>query len=114
MHEMSLAMSLIEQVERCLAGFSPQARVVRITLEVGRLRAVVPDAMRFSFQVVSEGTAAEGAELVLEDVPVRVRCEACDKEWNLEGILFSCPDCGAPVRTLSGRELVLRSIEVDE
>jgi hydrogenase nickel incorporation protein HypA/HybF len=114
MHEMSLAMNLVTQVDRCLASFGPEARAVRITLEVGRLRAVVPDAMRFCFQVVSEGTAAENAELVLEEVPVRVRCRRCDRDWTVEGLSFLCPDCGDPVETLSGRELTLRSIEVEE
>jgi hydrogenase nickel incorporation protein HypA/HybF len=114
MHEMSLTMSVMQQVERCLVSFGPKARVVRITLEVGRLRAVVPDAIRFCFQVVSEGTAADGADLVLEEIPVRVRCEPCQREWTVEDVQFLCPDCDGPVSTLSGKELLLRSIEVEE
>ena len=114
MHEMSLAMNVMERVERCLADFAPGAKVARITLEVGRLRAVVPEALRFSFQVVSQETPAEGAQLIINEIPVRVRCEPCNTEWNLEQVKFLCPDCDGPVRTLTGKELLLRSIEVEE
>ena len=111
---MSLAMNVMERVDRCLADFGPGARVARITLDVGRLRAVVPEALRFSFQVVSQDTAAEGARLVIHEIPVHVRCEPCDREWDLERVEFLCPGCGGPVRTLTGKELLLRSIEVEE
>lgn len=111
---MSLAMNVMERVERCLADFGPDARVARITLEVGRLRAVVPEALRFNFQVVSQDTPAEDAQLIIEEIPVRVRCEPCDKEWTVERVDFLCPDCAGPVRTLTGKELLLRSIEVEE
>jgi hydrogenase nickel incorporation protein HypA/HybF len=114
MHEMSLAMSVMKRVESCLADFGPEARVVRITLEVGRLRAVVPDAMEFCFRAVSEGTAADDAELVIEEIPVRVRCEPCGTEWTAEEVAFFCPDCDGPVKTLTGKELLLRTIEVEE
>jgi len=107
-------MSIMENVDRCLSSFGPEARAARITLQVGRLRAVVPDAMRFCFQVVSQGTAAQDAELVLEEVPIRVRCDSCDREWTVEGVSFLCPDCDGPCKTLSGKELLLRSIEVEE
>jgi hydrogenase nickel incorporation protein HypA/HybF len=114
MHEMSLAMNVMERVDRCLADFGPGARVARITLEVGRLRAVVPEALRFCFQVVSQETPAEDAQLIIEEIPVRVRCEPCDREWDLERVDFRCPDCRGPVATLTGRELLLRGIEVEE
>ena len=114
MHELSLAMSVMKQVELCLADFGPEARAVRITLEVGRLRAVVPDAMRFCFRAVSEGTGADSAELVIEEIPVRVRCESCGTEWAVQEVAFFCPDCGSSVKTLTGKELLLRTIEVEE
>jgi len=114
MHEISLAMSVMKQVESCLADFGPEARVARITLQVGRLRAVAPDAMQFCFQAVSEGTAAEDADLVIDEIPVRVRCESCDGEWTVEEVLFLCPSCDGPVKILTGEELMLRTIEVEE
>ena len=107
-------MSVMKQVELCLADFGPEARVVRITLEVGRLRAVVPNSMQFCFQAVSDGTGADGAELVIEEIPVRVRCESCDGEWTVEEVSFLCPSCDGPVKILTGEELMLRTIEVEE
>ena len=74
MHEMALARNLIREIEDCLAGLDEEVRVRRVLLQVGRLRAVVPEAMSLCFAVASEGSAAEGAELVIEEIPVRVRC----------------------------------------
>jgi hydrogenase nickel incorporation protein HypA/HybF len=114
MHEMSLAMTLMEQVDRCLSGFEPTARVVRLTLEAGRLRAIVPDAMRFCWEVVSAGTRAEGADLAIVEIPVNMRCDECGAEWSAEEGGFLCQACQRPARMVTGKELVLRSLEVDE
>ena len=57
--------------ERCDGG-----RVVRVVVEVGELAAALPDALRFSFDVASEGTPVEGAALDIISTPgaeLRVR-----------------------------------------
>jgi len=114
MHEMGLACSVVTEVERVLSGFGPNARVVTVTLQVGKLRAVVPEAMTFCFEAASMGTRAQGAMLLIEPIPVRVRCITCDREWEAEALKFFCPDCEGPVQVLSGKELLLRTIEVDD
>jgi len=114
MHEMSLAMSIVDEVERCLGDFGPGARALRVTIEVGRFRAVVPEAMQFCFQAASRGTRAEGAELVIEEIPLVVDCPACDERWTLEDVTFFCPRCDGVVTLVSGKELMLRTIEIDE
>ena len=73
---------------------APHSRLVRVVLDAGRLRAIVPEAMQFCFEVVSEGTRAEGAELVIREVPVRLRCEPCDLEWEPGEVGFLCARCG--------------------
>lgn len=72
MHELGLAMEVVDIVTRRSAG-----KVVRrVVVEVGALAAVFPDALTFSFQLASEGTSAAGAELQiieLEGHELRVR-----------------------------------------
>jgi hydrogenase nickel incorporation protein HypA/HybF len=61
-HELGVAQTIIELVaERCDAG----KRITRVVVEVGKLTAILPDALRFGFDVASEGTPAEGASLEL-------------------------------------------------
>ncbi len=111
---MSLAMSVVDEVERVLTGFGPQAHAVSVTLQVGCLRAVVPEAMEFCFEAAAQGTRAQGARLDIEQVPIVVRCARCGHDWTVEVIEFMCPACEGPVQVLSGKELLLRSIEVDD
>lgn len=59
MHELAVADSLVSMIAETAAG----RRVVKVTLEVGELTCVSVEALSFSFDLVSEGTAAEGAEL---------------------------------------------------
>lgn len=114
MHEMTLAVNLVDEVERCLTDFEAGARVMSVTLEVGGLRAVVPEALSFCFEVASSGSRIDGARLIIEKIPVEVRCECCDSQWVVHELEFLCPTCDGPVKLLSGKELLLRAIEVDD
>jgi hydrogenase nickel incorporation protein HypA/HybF len=113
MHEMSIAQSLVdllrEEMEK--AG----ARKLRsVRLEIGRMSAIVPDALAFGFEVVTADTDMEGAELIMETVPLRGACRACDAEFEIENYAFECPRCGGnEIDTLSGQELAVREITVD-
>jgi hydrogenase nickel incorporation protein HypA/HybF len=114
MHEMTLAVNVVEEVERCLAEFGTDARVMTVTLEVGGLRAVVPEALSFCFEVAGSGTRVDGAHLIIQVIPVEVRCDRCDRQWVVRDVEFLCPTCEGAVKVLSGKELLLRAIEVDD
>jgi hydrogenase nickel incorporation protein HypA/HybF len=59
MHELAIVSGIVDAVTERSGG----DRVVRVVIEVGRLTAVLPDALRFCFEVVAQGTTAEGASL---------------------------------------------------
>lgn len=64
MHELGLAMEVVDIVTRRAAG-----KVVRrVVVEIGQLAAVFPDALAFSFQLASEGTSAAGATLEIVEL----------------------------------------------
>lgn len=115
MHEMSIAMSLIEvateEAER-LGNVSVEALRVRL----GPLSGVVREALLFSYELAVEGTAIAGARLEIEDVPVIVFCQNCQTERHLLNIQhFRCPLCDQPTpNVLHGRELELTALEVTE
>jgi hydrogenase nickel incorporation protein HypA/HybF len=89
------------------------SRIHRLTLRVGRLAGVEPEALAFAFDVVASGTPAAGAEFTIEQVPVTCFCTVCRREFEPDDFVFRCPVCGGLSREVRrGRELELASLEV--
>ena len=96
------------------ARLAGAVRVHEIRLRIGVLSGVVPDALRFAFEALTPGTAAEGAALMIEEVPARFWCAACRREFVSPNLYSECPHCHNPSNELrAGRELELTSMEVD-
>ena len=112
MHELSLSGAIVNTVEKHAAG----RPVSVVSLRVGALRQVVPDTLDFYFGFVSKGTVCEGARLELELIPARLRCAACEREWEIELPIFMCPECGpsGQIEVASGDEFEVETIEVEE
>jgi hydrogenase nickel incorporation protein HypA/HybF len=112
MHELSIALSILEQVEQNPSAQPGGVRAVQV--KVGALAGVDAEALRFAWQIARAGTPLADAELEIEQIPLRVRCPRCDRTRTPEIQAISCPDCaGAEQEILAGRELELTSLEVD-
>jgi len=119
MHELSIAQSLVELVEDELLARQPDAaaalpRVGRITVKVGALSGVVPEALASAFPAAVARSSFGTAKLVIDFRPVVAHCGACDADRELPSPQqLRCPACGAPTpEIIAGRELELVSIEV--
>jgi len=110
MHELSLSGAIVNTVVKHADG----RRVSVVSLRVGALRQVVPDTLEFYFGFVSKDTVCEGARLEQEQVPARLRCAPCGREWDIELPIFMCPGCGGPAEVARGNEFEVESIEVEE
>ncbi len=113
MHEMALTENVVEIVceEARKQGFD-RVRIVR--LRVGDMAAVEPEALRFCFDAVSRGTAAEGAALEIRRAPGEGRCLDCGEAVPREARFADCPACGGRrVQLTSGDELRVEELEVD-
>jgi len=113
MHELSLAQAVVGTVTDAAVA-NGAARVSLVRLRVGMLSGVVCSALEFAFDVAADGTAAEGARLEIEALPVVVHCPACGTDGALAELTrFRCPACGTPTaEVVQGRELEIASIEV--
>ena len=109
MHELALTRSIVGMVGEHAGG----RRVRRVTVEVGRLTCVMPHALRFCFDAVSEGTALEGAALEIVEVEARARCRACGAEYVPETLWQPCACGAADVERLAGEELSVKEYEVE-
>ncbi|MDG3005450.1 hydrogenase maturation nickel metallochaperone HypA/HybF [Paludisphaera mucosa] len=108
MHELGITQEIVEIVIARAGG----ARIARIVLEVGKLSAVLPDAIRFCFDLCSEGTSAEGAVLEILEPPGRVRCRGCAVEFSLDRPFGRCVCGGTDLDWLGGEELSIKAMEL--
>nr|WP_026607812.1 hydrogenase maturation nickel metallochaperone HypA [Methylocapsa acidiphila] len=109
MHEMGITQSIVAIVTEQAAG----RKVTRVTLEIGKLAAIMPDAIRFCFDVVARGGALDGAALDIIEVPGRAHCLDCGGEVALMEIFGRCACGSRRLERLSGEELNIKSMEVE-
>jgi hydrogenase nickel incorporation protein HypA/HybF len=114
MHELSIAQDIIEIVRQHLPeGESRTVRTVKI--RVGDMAGIVSDSLEFCFNVIINTTPMQGAALIIERVPLVIRCNRCLKEHTLDDPDFRCPSCSSTeVKVISGNELQVVEIEVTD
>ncbi|HEY6798523.1 MAG TPA: hydrogenase maturation nickel metallochaperone HypA [Kineosporiaceae bacterium] len=112
MHELSMAHAVVRTVAEAVPG----RRVTCVTLQVGVASGVVPDALRFAWDVAVSGTALDGARLEIASVPLRVTCRECGMTSEMpDAVHVRCAACGGrEVRLDGGRELRIETVEVDD
>jgi hydrogenase nickel incorporation protein HypA/HybF len=115
MHELSIALSLVELASE-EAAKRGQVRVTALHLKLGALSGVVKEALLFSYDIACQGTPLVGSQLVIEDVPAVVYCQGCQAEHQLESIQrFACPVCGKLTADLrQGKELEVVALEIED
>ncbi|MCU0645720.1 MAG: hydrogenase maturation nickel metallochaperone HypA [bacterium] len=111
MHELSIVQNIIGIIQSELSKHNI-TRVKSISLRIGRMRQVVPDALFFAFECLSKDTPLEGAEVKIEDIPIKGRCRNCHHEFILENWQENCASCGEnQMDIISGKELEIAEFE---
>lgn len=108
MHELAITQSLLETV----LGRTGERSVTAVRLRIGQLSGVLPDAMRFCFELVSEGTRLAGAKLQIDEPQGQGWCRSCQQDFAIPDSIPLCPCGSADVKITSGRELMVTSVEV--
>jgi hydrogenase nickel incorporation protein HypA/HybF len=113
MHEVSLMAEAVRlAVETARA--SGRGRITGLKLRVGTLSGAVPEAMRFAFDVVCQGTLAEGAWLEIESIPAVCWCATCQTEFVCQDGFNECPRCHDLSGDLRrGRDLEIAAVELE-
>jgi hydrogenase nickel incorporation protein HypA/HybF len=107
-HELSITESVIAAVTERLSD----ERIEAVTLEVGRLSGVVPDSIRFCFDLCTEGTSLAGARLDIIDIAGRARCRSCGSEFDMADQTPLCACGSADLQILAGEELRIANVTV--
>ncbi len=116
MHELSVTQEIVKTVEQAVDNAGRGLRVKSIRIILGRLTGVIPEYIRFYYEMLTEDKPGlAGAEVNIEIQPIVMRCGACGNEYESPDGVNECPECGdAKGNLISGRELLIDSIEVEE
>jgi hydrogenase nickel incorporation protein HypA/HybF len=107
MHELSIADAIVETCVEHADG----ERVLRVRVEVGQLIALLPDSLRYCFEICARGTVVEGAELEVIELPGQGVCSGCGETIALPTSTGRCR-CGGRLRIVAGEELRVKNMEI--
>ncbi len=108
MHELGITRNVVAICSERAQGLA----VRRVRLEIGALSAVLPDAVRFCFDICSSGTLLEGAVLEIVEVPGGALCRDCGAAVPLRALYGRCGCGSADLLVVSGEELNIKEMEV--
>jgi hydrogenase nickel incorporation protein HypA/HybF len=110
MHELGITQNIVAIVTEHAKG----AKVQRVSLEIGKLSAIMPDAIRFCFDICTQNTVLAGATLEILEIPGLAKCRQCGAEIVLDKPFGIC-NCGSvQLDLITGEELKIKEIEIEE
>jgi hydrogenase nickel incorporation protein HypA/HybF len=114
MHELSIAMSIVEMAQEEVERQGVDVSAIHIDL--GSLTGIVKEALLFSYEVACEGTILEGSRLVIREIPIEVYCNSCQGRRTLHSPQwFYCTVCGTPTPDIiHGKELAITALEIGD
>lgn len=115
MHELPITQGILDTALAAARQADAQ-RILAIDLVIGALSGVVDDSVQFYFDILSQGTLAEGATLRFRRPQASATCLDCGATFLAAPPLApACPACDSPaVRVDGGREFFVESIEIDD
>ncbi len=114
MHELGVTQGLLNLVLE-EANKIRAKRILAIEIVIGELSSYVDDSVQFYFDILSQGTIAEGARLIFHRRKGQALCLDCGHQFEV-GLPLpdGCPKCGSPyLRITGGREFYVESFEVE-
>ncbi len=123
MHEFSFAYNIFKVAEATAIKHNAK-KITEVFLEIGELTLIVPDLLKRSFEMATTGSIAEGAELVIEILPGKIRCRDCGKDSSvtlseesyLTGLqLFQCKHCESKnTEIVEGKKANIKNVKIQE
>jgi hydrogenase nickel incorporation protein HypA/HybF len=113
MHEFGITKALVDLCN-AEAEKNKLTKIYKIHLKVGKFTGFSPDSISFYFEHLKTDTKCQDADIIFDEVPIRIKCTSCGHENTIEEPILVCPDCGKmTIEVISGREFFVASIEGD-
>ena len=113
MHETDMTKALIGTIHEWWDSQPERPTIQKVHLVVGAFTCVEPASLQFAFDVQTQGTFLDGAQLVIKNIPLVAHCHRCRIDYSPEyGRQYACPICNSPMEDIrSGRELKIDRLE---
>ena len=113
MHEFAVTQSILD-ISLCHARQANAVKVTDINLVIGQFSSIVDDSVQFYWDIIADGTIAQGAILHFHRIPGEMTCGSCGQVFQPNDRAFECPSCGSGfVRISKGDEFRVESIDVE-
>jgi hydrogenase nickel incorporation protein HypA/HybF len=114
MHELSVACSIVEIVEKETKAYQ-NGKVTKVELDIGTLSGIEIEALVFSWDIAIKNSPISPAPLVINHITALAKCDECSHEFETKDYFTPCPKCGS-IRTdiVKGKELQVKSITIDD
>lgn len=113
MHELSIAQEIINIVDQYVPD--QKSSVSSVYIKIGKLSNVIVDSLVFCFDAIKSESDYENAKLVVDEIPMRLRCKDCCSESDITNYTAYCPNCrGSNTELISGNELNVTEIEIND
>src|SRR5690349_9067413 len=112
MHELGITMEIIDMISNQAAQYE-SSRVRRVVMEIGVLATVLPDSVKFCFDLCSEGTVVEGAKLEIVEIMGKGACQKCGRFIETQDPFVICTCGSMEIEWKTGHELKIRELEID-
>jgi len=121
MHELSMADAIVKTAVDVAEKNNAQ-EITEVTIEIGKLTMLNPEQLKFMIGVLSENTLLEGAEIVIEEIPIEIKCKSCEFSGpapsdDLDEFvpIIKCPECeGQELEIIKGRECNVKTIKIEK
>ena len=103
MHELSVALRIVEALDQELVGEEEGLVVTAVSIQIGTLTGIVPEALQFCWDMATENGLLQGSKLDIQIVEATGYCAECNLERPLTNLQsMRCPICQSPITQISG------------
>jgi len=121
LHEFAMTKQIVENVLEEARKHNAK-RVSEVHLIVGQFTFLAEEALRTAYEALVKDTILDGSKLVIEEKKGLVKCHMCgyegtvhlshEHEHHEELPIIRCPNCGAAVDILDGKDCVVQSVKL--
>jgi len=121
MHELSMADAMVKTVIE-VAEKNDAQEITEVSIELGEMTLLNPEQLKFMLEVLSEDTLLEGAEIIIDTIPIEIKCHGCgysgktpSDDLDHYAPILNCPECESmELEIISGRECNVKSIKIEK
>ena len=113
MHEYSIVQALLNQCEE-IAKENDAKKIVKVITKIGVMSGVEIHLFQTAFDTFKEKTLCEDAELIIHEQKVKLHCNSCEAEFEIDGLNYICKACDSlNVSVIDGEDMYLMSLEME-